>query len=144
MPARARGCESLPRSDHTVGVRGGRDGRTFAPEGGAPCIYPGRRASRTVNGFRRSWKFEYECLRPTPRICQTVWHTGVVRTTLELDDALLASLMARLPGVSKTEAIQRAVRFYLTHDAVDQLRQLAGTVEIDDLSRELRGADRTM
>ena len=65
MPARARGCESLPRSDHTVGVRGGRDGRTFAPEGGAPCIYPGRRASRTVNGFRRSWKFEYECLRPT-------------------------------------------------------------------------------
>ena len=67
----------------------------------------------------------------------------VVRTTLELDDVLLASLMARLPGMSKTEAIQRAVRFYLTHDAVDQLRQLAGTVEVDDLSRELRGADRT-
>ncbi|MDA8359739.1 MAG: type II toxin-antitoxin system VapB family antitoxin [Actinomycetota bacterium] len=66
-----------------------------------------------------------------------------MRTTLELDDVLLASLMARLPGMSKTEAIQRAVRFYLTHDAVDQLRQLAGTVEVDDLSRELRGADRT-
>jgi hypothetical protein len=66
-----------------------------------------------------------------------------VRTTLELDDVLLASLMARFPGVSKTEAIQRAVRFYLTHDAVDQLRQLAGTVEIDDVSRHLRGTDRT-
>ena len=51
--------------------------------------------------------------------------------------------MARLPGVSKTEAIQRAVRFYLTHDAVDQLRRLAGTVEIEDLSRDLRAADRT-
>ena len=70
------------------------------------------------------------------------WHTVVVRTTLELDDVLLASLMARLPGVSKTEAIQRAVRFYLTHDTVDQLRKLAGTVEIDDVSRELRGTDR--
>ena len=65
-----------------------------------------------------------------------------MRTTLELDDVLVTSLMARLPGVSKTEAIQRAVRFYLTHDAVDQLRQLAGTVEIEDVSRHLRAADR--
>jgi len=51
--------------------------------------------------------------------------------------------MAHLPGVSKTEAIQRAVRFYLRHDAVDQLRQLAGTIEIEDLSQHLRAADRT-
>ena len=67
----------------------------------------------------------------------------MVRTTLELDDVLLASLMARLPGASKTEAIQRAVRFYLTHDTVDQLRQLAGTMEIEDLSQHLRRTDRT-
>ena len=90
-----------------------------------------------------SAKFEYERLRPTSPICQILWHTGFVRTTLELDNVLLASLMARLPGVSKTEAIQRAVRFYLTHDAVDQLRQLAGTVEIDDVSCSLRGTDRS-
>jgi len=51
--------------------------------------------------------------------------------------------MARFPGVSKTEAIQRAVRFYLTHDAVDQLRHLAGTFEIEDRSRQLRATDRT-
>ncbi len=75
-------------------------------------------------------------------MCQTVWHAGLVRTTLDLDDGLLASLMARLPGASKTEAIQRAVRFYLTHDAVDQLRQLAGSMEIDDVSGSLRAADR--
>lgn len=66
-----------------------------------------------------------------------------MRTTLELDDALLAVLMARLPGVSKTEAIQRAVRFYLAHDTVEQLRKLAGTVEIEDVSPSLRRADRT-
>jgi hypothetical protein len=72
-----------------------------------------------------------------------VWQARRVRTTLELDDALLAALMARLPGVSKTEAIQRAVRFYLAHDTVEQLRKLAGTVEIDDVSGPLRRADRT-
>ena len=66
-----------------------------------------------------------------------------MRTTLELDDALLAALMARLPGVSKTEAIQRAVRFYLAHDTVEQLRSLAGTVEIEDVSQPLRRVDRT-
>ena len=92
---------------------------------------------------RTSGEFEYECLRPIGRICQIVWHTVVMRTTLELDDVLLASLVARLPGVSKTEAIQRAVRFYLAHDAVDQLRQLAGALEIDDVSPHLRAVDRT-
>ncbi|MGH7722318.1 MAG: type II toxin-antitoxin system VapB family antitoxin [Candidatus Dormibacteria bacterium] len=65
-----------------------------------------------------------------------------MRTTLDLDDALLAALIARSPGVSKTEAIQRAVRFYLTHDTVDQLRQLAGHLDVEDLSKRLRRADR--
>lgn len=66
-----------------------------------------------------------------------------MRTTLELDDALVAALMARLPGVSKTEAIQRALRFYLAQDTAEQLRRLAGTVEIEDVSESLRRIDRT-
>jgi hypothetical protein len=66
-----------------------------------------------------------------------------MRTTLELSDTLLAALMARLPGVSKTEAIQRAVRFYLAHETVAQLRALAGTLEIEDVSVPLRRVDRT-
>ena len=65
-----------------------------------------------------------------------------MRTTLDLDDTLLAALIARSPGVSKTEAIQRAVRFYLTHDAADQLRQLAGNLDVEDVSERLRRADR--
>ena len=79
----------------------------------------------------------------TERICQILWQTDHMRTTLELDDALLAALMARLPGVSKTEAIQRAVRFYLAYDTVEQLRSLAGTIEIEDVSQPLRRVDRT-
>ena len=65
-----------------------------------------------------------------------------MRTTLDLDDALLAALTARLPGVSKTEAIQRAVRFYLTHDAADRLKQLSGTLDIEDVSERARRTDR--
>lgn len=79
----------------------------------------------------------------TASVCQMMWQTTDVRTTLELSDTLLAALMARLPGVSKTEAIQRAVRFYLAHDAVEQLRAVAGTVEIEDISQPLRRIDRT-
>ncbi len=72
-------------------------------------------------------------------VCHIVWR---MRTTLDLDDALLETLLARLPGRSKTEAIEAAVRGYLATDAISRLREIAGTVEIEDVSRELRSADR--
>lgn len=65
-----------------------------------------------------------------------------MRTTLDLDDALVEALMARHPGVSKTEAIETAVRGYLSGDSTARLRALAGGVEIEDVSKELRGRDR--
>ncbi len=65
-----------------------------------------------------------------------------MRTTLDLDDSLLEALMRRHPDASKTEAIQRAVRAYLLDDAVERLRRLAGSVEVDDLSATLRSHDR--
>ncbi len=65
-----------------------------------------------------------------------------MRTTLDIDDALLAALFERHPGTSKTEAIEIALRAYLGTDARNTLRALAGTVEIDDVSTALRGADR--
>src|SRR5215475_8892814 len=45
--------------------------------------------------------------------------------------------------VLQTEAIEIAVRRYLAGSAVSRLRELAGSVEIDDVSAELRHADRT-
>jgi hypothetical protein len=66
-----------------------------------------------------------------------------MRTTLDLDDSLVSALLARHPGVSKTEAIEIAVRRYLAESAVSRLRELAGSVEINDVSAELRRADRT-
>ena len=65
-----------------------------------------------------------------------------MRTTLDLDDALIAGLAARHPDLSKTEAIQLAVRSYLAADTAERLRQLAGNFEIDDVSQELRALDR--
>jgi hypothetical protein len=55
----------------------------------------------------------------------------------------MAALLARLPGRSKTSAIEYAVAAFLAGDAVDRLRALAGTMEVDDLSQELRRLDHT-
>ena len=66
-----------------------------------------------------------------------------MRTTLNIDGALLAALMDRLPGSTKTEAIETAIESYVVSDAREQLRELAGTIEIDDASSELRSIDRS-
>jgi len=64
-----------------------------------------------------------------------------MKMTLDLDDALLKALLARHPGVSRTEAIELAVRTYLAGDAVNRLRRLAGSLNVEDPSR-LRKRDR--
>lgn len=65
-----------------------------------------------------------------------------MRTTLDIDDGLMAALLARHPGVSKTEAVERAIREYLAMDAADRLVELAGKLPIDDVSAEMRRIDR--
>lgn len=77
------------------------------------------------------------------RLCQMIWHTRLMRTTLDLDDALMEALLARHPDASKTDAIETAVRSYLERGASAGLRELAGTLDLEDASCELRGADRT-
>lgn len=61
-----------------------------------------------------------------------------MRTTLDLDDRLFDALMARYPGVTKTEAVERAIREHLAQESARRLRELRGQVEIVDLSDELR------
>jgi len=65
-----------------------------------------------------------------------------MRTTLEIDDDLMRALLARHAGASKREAVERAIRSHLENDAVDRLRALAGNVQIEDVSSELRRIDR--
>lgn len=79
----------------------------------------------------------------TVRAPGVIWHIiWQMRTTLDLDDALIDALRARHPGASRTEAIEIAVRSYLATDAVSRLRRLAGSLEVEDVSGSLRDRDR--
>lgn len=66
-----------------------------------------------------------------------------MRTTLELDDELMRALLARHPGATKREVVERAIRGYLAGDVVERVRALAGTVQVEDVSGEARRRDRT-
>ncbi len=65
-----------------------------------------------------------------------------MRTTLDLDDALMDALLAAFPGASKTDAIEAALAAYLAENAASWLRAQAGSVELEDVSAELRRIDR--
>lgn len=66
-----------------------------------------------------------------------------MRTTLDIDDELLGALMAQLPSASKTEAIETAIEAYVSRRSALRLRQLAGTIDVEDISADLRRVDRT-
>jgi hypothetical protein len=72
----------------------------------------------------------------------SVWHTYAIRTTLDIDDRLMESLMARHPGESKTVAVEAAIAEYVRRGAVDWLLENAGDIEIEDVSKEMRAIDR--
>jgi Arc/MetJ family transcription regulator len=61
-----------------------------------------------------------------------------MRTTLDLDDGLMEALLARHPGASKRQAVERAIRHYLELDAAERMRSLRGRLDVEDVSRELR------
>lgn len=61
-----------------------------------------------------------------------------MRTTLDIDDELFKALLARHPGVSKREAVERAIRSHLANDAVERIRTMRGRFPIEDVTAELR------
>ncbi len=65
-----------------------------------------------------------------------------MRTTLDIDNELMKALLARHPGASKREVVERAIREYLSADAVARARALRGRLSIEDVSTELRRIDR--
>lgn len=65
-----------------------------------------------------------------------------MRTTLDIEDELLLALLARLPGASKKEAVETAIVGYLSGDAAERTKALVGTLQIEDVSAELRKKDR--
>ncbi len=69
-------------------------------------------------------------------------HIYGMRTTLDLDDHLMETLLARHPGMSKTKAVEAAIEDHLRRRAVEWLLENAGKIEIEDVSKEMRAIDR--
>lgn len=61
-----------------------------------------------------------------------------MRTTLVVDDNLFARLMAVTKAKTKTEAVRRALIEYLTLKKKQDLLELRGKLDIEDVSHELR------
>jgi hypothetical protein len=64
-----------------------------------------------------------------------------MRTTLEIRDDLMRSLLARHPNIPKRRAVEHAIEAYLSHDAAARARALAGRVRVEDVSSTLRRID---
>lgn len=50
--------------------------------------------------------------------------------------------MLRYPGKSKTKAVEAAIEDHVRRRASDQLLEMRGKLDIEDVSRELRAIDR--
>jgi Bacterial antitoxin of type II TA system, VapB len=92
----------------------------------------GRRAVERLRSLAGIFEIDDVSAEGQFGICHTTWH---MRTTLDLEDGLVEALMARHPGLSRTEAIERAIKVYLKGEAVERLLSLAGSCEIEDLRR---------
>jgi hypothetical protein len=64
-----------------------------------------------------------------------------MRTTLDIDQHLMESLMARHPGESKTKAVEAAIAEHVRRGAVDRLLRLQGNLDIEDVAAEMRAID---
>lgn len=65
-----------------------------------------------------------------------------MRTTLDLDDRLMESLLTRHPGKSKTKAVEAAIEDHIRRKAGDWLLEMRGKLDIEDVSKEMRAIDR--
>jgi hypothetical protein len=65
-----------------------------------------------------------------------------MRTTLDLDEHLMESLMARHPGESKTKAVEAAIADHVRRDAANRLLALRGKLDVEDVSTAMRAIDR--
>ena len=61
----------------------------------------------------------------------------VMRTTIAIDEELMDDLMRAEPGVSRSEAVRRAVQTYVRRRRIDAFKRLAGSRIVDLDWREM-------
>ena len=101
-----------------------------------------------------------ERISTTPRMAQARTRSGVaiygmslvgedvcrytelgMRTTISIDEELVAELMRAEPDVSRSEALRRAVKSHLRRKRVDAFMKLAGSRLVDLDWREMERID---
>ena len=65
-----------------------------------------------------------------------------MRTTIDVDPRLLEDVVKATGQKTKSKAVNEAIREYLRRKAINELRAMAGKMQIDDLREEQRAADR--
>ena len=61
-----------------------------------------------------------------------------MRTTISIDEELMNELMRAEPGVTRSEAVRRAIKEYVYQRRVDEFMKLAGSRIVDLDWREMR------
>lgn len=64
-----------------------------------------------------------------------------MRTTISINEELIAELMRAEPNVSRSEALRRAVKSHLRRKRVDEFMKLAGSHLVDLDWREMERVD---
>ena len=65
-----------------------------------------------------------------------------VRTTLDIDSALLDSVVEATGEKTKSRAVNAVLREYVRRTKIGELRAMAGKIPLDDTRAEQREADR--
>ena len=65
-----------------------------------------------------------------------------MRTTLDIDEKLVEDVIRFTGEKRKSKAVSKALEEYLRRRAIDELRAMAGKIQIDDTRDTQKAADR--
>ena len=64
-----------------------------------------------------------------------------MRTTLDVDEKLMETMLKMTGEKSKSKAVNKAMEDFIRRKSIDDLRAMAGKILIDDLQQEQKAAD---
>ena len=64
-----------------------------------------------------------------------------MRTTFDIDPKILAEVVEATGEKSKSKAVNKVLEEYIRGIKIDELRAMAGKIQIDDVREEQRAAD---
>lgn len=65
-----------------------------------------------------------------------------MRTTIDIDEKLMEKVVKATGEKSKSKAVNKVLEEYVRRRAIEDIRAMAGKIQIDDVREEQRAADR--